>query len=1031
MNQIEHKVGIKILDENQLRNVMPTYDNLFRKIDACRNVAYEKLVDKDKDKKHYQYNFMYDNVFSILGQRGTGKTSVAFTLWKQIEKKYSKNYYDVVLPIIIPEVIPDNCTVIGWILAIVKEEIQKLSEKRRNIDPAKSSCNNSWDRCRYDEDSVYERLLTTYDDLIEMLYAGSYNPSSESSYYRAVGNSVKQADNYYQFAKKIAELWDIWIISIQRVYKLKKNKDMKKCPMIYFIFDDVDLAPARIREMLSVIVKYLAHPNIVVIVTCHEELVLEVIENRMDLEIGRLPKEWRAYLNIDKKGGEDKQSIGGNLYAVNMEGDLVEQTTKMYLGKVLPPSTRYYLQLFRTAKQKELFRITGEDNLGQNIKKQIDRLLDSIDGNKSKPDNFMYIHGKIINVYLKFIGNTSRQINNVYLAIKELVDNLLDIIDKRKNSNTDIIDKSKNSNKDNEQLFVEIYQNIRYFMCISINANHELSNRIGQIYDFVDEVFLPEYNEWKFFCSYHCLNKYLQSKFEGEAVYQKIEIAIELYSLLLFVENILLILESCIEGGITGRLKVHGIIHMNGHLANDVFEGRFLFRTDLGADEFFCVYMDLINNLVTMAEEKMSDARFDLEYFYLFWRNTNKFKASDINIMYQYSQKWFKEISGMLAMVYGNAYLINKDDMEECMLYPKREYLIRYQYKMNTEIKANIRKCFLKTKMHQVWEGDIKHKIVELKVSSVKNNELFESFVQEIRNVFLKEETDIEERGKTWIRLGQIFDETVGRLQDWIYDGEKIKYFPEKIVSDLYEAKDNMIKDSSVTKNLMLRYMEKIAGDFAGQYIELNNIAHAMTVLDNCSEQYLSMAADIRDMQRRIEKMLNPKKSMVRIDRKTYKALVKLLIKVIKRASQTMTEDIYWGDESRLIFMVQEIFTDMDAVVEKNEDAIEEFYKAVEFCTQFAFVQGLQEIYLFQIVHERYENHSSRSSADLEMVKDQDTYYKQMFELINNMLNNPDPDIGRGESVVLHEKIKADINEAVTQARNNYFDAMIAEMNNE
>lgn len=854
-----------------------------------------------------------------------------------------------------------------------------------------------------------------------MLYAGSYNPSSESSYYRAVGNSVKQADNYYQFAKKIAELWDIWIISIQRVYKLKKNKDMKKCPMIYFIFDDVDLAPARIREMLSVIVKYLAHPNIVVIVTCHEELVLEVIENRMDLEIGRLPKEWRAYLNIDKKGGEDKQSIGGNLYAVNMEGDLVEQTTKMYLGKVLPPSTRYYLQLFRTAKQKELFRITGEDNLGQNIKKQIDRLLNSIDGNKSKPDNFMYIQGKIINVYLKFIGNTSRQINNVYLAIKELVDNLLDIIDK-----------SKNSNKDNEQLFVEIYQNIRYFMCISINANHELSNRIGQIYDFVDEVFLPEYNDWKLFCNYHYLNKYLRSKFEWEAMYQKIEIAIVLYSLLLFVENILVILEGCIEGGITERTKVHGIIPMNGYLANDVFEGRFLFRTDLGADEFFYIYMDLLNNLVTMAEEEMSDARFNIEYFYLFRRSTDMCKESDIKRMYRRSPKWFKEMSGMLAMVYGNTYLINKDDMEECMLYPKREYLIRYQYKMDTEIKANIRNCFLKTKMHQVWEGDIKHKIMELKIPFVKNSGLFEEFVQEIRDVFSKEETDTEEEGKTWIRLGQIFDETVGRLQDWIYDDEKVKYFPEKIVSDLYEAKDNMIKDSGVTKNLMLRYMEKIAGDFAGQYIVLNNATNVMAVLANCSEQYLSMAADIRDMQRRINRIVNNnEESMTRIDRKTYKGLVKLLIKVIKTASKKMTEDIYWGDEERVILMAQEIFTDMDAVVKKSEDATEEFYKAVEFCTQFAFVQGLQEIYLYQIVHERYENHSSRSSAELEMVKNQETYYKQMFELISNMLNNSDSDIGRGESVVLHEKIKADINEAVTQARNNYFDAMIAGMNNE
>ena len=68
---------------------------------------------------------MYDNVFSIMGKRGTGKTSVVFTLQNMILEKYGRCYNDVVLPLIIPEAIPDNCTVLGWILAIVKEEVKK------------------------------------------------------------------------------------------------------------------------------------------------------------------------------------------------------------------------------------------------------------------------------------------------------------------------------------------------------------------------------------------------------------------------------------------------------------------------------------------------------------------------------------------------------------------------------------------------------------------------------------------------------------------------------------------------------------------------------------------------------------------------------------------------------------------------------------------------------------------------------------------------------------------------------------------
>ena len=104
---LDHKVGIKILDDNKLENIFPMYKSLKNKIDDCRKAAYTQRYQSIK--KHYQYNYMYDNVFSILGDRGTGKTSVAFTLKEIIEKESkTKNHYDTVLPIIIPEAIPEN-----------------------------------------------------------------------------------------------------------------------------------------------------------------------------------------------------------------------------------------------------------------------------------------------------------------------------------------------------------------------------------------------------------------------------------------------------------------------------------------------------------------------------------------------------------------------------------------------------------------------------------------------------------------------------------------------------------------------------------------------------------------------------------------------------------------------------------------------------------------------------------------------------------------------------------------------------------
>ena len=75
------KVGIQILSDEGLANIFPNYEDLLDNIEKCR-----KRICQANRKGHYQYNLMYDNVFSIIGKRGTGKTSAIFTLKKLIEE---------------------------------------------------------------------------------------------------------------------------------------------------------------------------------------------------------------------------------------------------------------------------------------------------------------------------------------------------------------------------------------------------------------------------------------------------------------------------------------------------------------------------------------------------------------------------------------------------------------------------------------------------------------------------------------------------------------------------------------------------------------------------------------------------------------------------------------------------------------------------------------------------------------------------------------------------------------------------------
>lgn len=639
-----HKVGIKLLADEQMENVFPNYEILLEKI-KCHRKAIAKL--EGKALADYQYNMMYDNVFAIFGKRGTGKTSVIFSLQQKL-KEDVLNSDDVVLPIIIPEAIPYDCSVLGWILAIVRDQIIELEKRIKNSCSRESDGDDIWDGCGYTSGKRKDDWLSNkLDDLVESYFSGKYNPGNETSYNLAVGNSVKQARNYYQFTKSIITLWDEWIKAIRWFAEEKRGK--KVTPLIYFIFDDVDLAPEKVSELMSVIIKYLSHPNIIVLMTADEEMTLEVIENNLDSKIGKLPKEWRYYLN--KNNGHDQipelvQHKGGDL-------NLIHDAAQLYLGKILPTSTRFYLKLYETTTEKQRFCLEEGTCLGEKLVSLIDELLELPQA--KRPNNFICPKpGEDMNFYLNFFGSTSRQISNAWFGVENLIREM------------------KKLTLDEEINLSRLFDSCIHFLRLVLNSNHDLAVELGDLDEFTNETLLMEHNGWNIYIDYPFLEEFFRNLGERKNKELHVKLILQVYSAFMFLENILLILEKCFSGGITDRRRIHGITGLSRLLNEYAFDGKIMIRDDLEAEKYFAHYRALLDRLAGNYERTLNVKKEDLDYFYDFIsceKDASARKYSAIRNAFSSNRSWLRQMIEKMPLVYGGLYLVEKRDLEACYIY--------------------------------------------------------------------------------------------------------------------------------------------------------------------------------------------------------------------------------------------------------------------------------------------------------------------------------------------------------------------------
>lgn len=446
-NEPSRKLGAKYLDDIQLTGCFPDWKALLTRIEEQRQIA--SLTDNDyyrAEDSHFPQT--YDNLFAVLGGRGSGKSSVILTLREKM--KYPENQ-DILLPIITPEIISGKeCSILGWIMSAADSIVSDLEKRIDKLHQVRGNCTTGWDQalndffkdCRFRKDNPLRRQ---YKDLFEKAITSSgvidisLYSAEDAADYRAA-----QSRKQYKLIQDLNSFWnhlsEIWHKTyLQEIFLNQSNideKEINKRPLIILIFDDIDLVPERSMELLNTTFQYFTNPNIVIILTAAEKVLKEVMHLKMfermvgseakSLLMGAVP--W-TYKGIEAK----------NQGLHSFEPNPIDKMTREFYDKVIPPSSRYHLRRYESISEKEVYAYSSSGQsfevtqAGKRVSipindfliEQVDRLIHAY--SRSKKYNFL-LEGKKQQIfqkaYLLIFGEKSRNIANGCLEIINTFDRL-------------------------------------------------------------------------------------------------------------------------------------------------------------------------------------------------------------------------------------------------------------------------------------------------------------------------------------------------------------------------------------------------------------------------------------------------------------------------------------------------------------------------------------------------------------------------------------------------------------------------------
>lgn len=818
-----YKMGFKILDEQQLVNMLPTYKNLLDKFEKYRSHIEKYSQYEKKNGFDRQYNLMFDNIFSIFGKRGSGKTSAIFSLREQLMNK-TGNDQDLVLPIIIPEIISEECDVMEWCLAIFEDEIDKIEKKIK----ANSELLNDSDffkNCRFVQNNKLRRSFT--DAKMSYFESGKIDYRADSIGASINRKATKMQSNY-EFTKKFSNFLKELCITLK-----KTAGDSKKEPLIYIMFDDVDLTPKIVIELLSTLMKYLAYPNVIVIITADEQLIEKVIYQNISSEYPVLRKERENTANFYRYGFEQPRTI---------EEDRIQSVTNAYMNKILPPSSRYYINIFNTCEEKKEFiqRTTREDTISVErfLREKVYEYQKSVKNGEAQGneyDNFLYLDQKkekFIKSYLMFFGNTSRQIANECLLVEELLEYL---------------GKINTSGSTNNQCRLKRFQQVQLFIKNTLENVKGILGEEENIDEFLSKTFYLQKENWDYYIDYEYVKEYYKRQINEAVTYEDTSLIIKnmtaIFHLFFFLESILRKTEENLN---EEKPRIHGqrtLISFLDHYSSGDVSLLKLDQSDDRISHFLYEYSDILENPGFLRQFSVNNYNTVRQYL-TFYKNMKILDESDDEEVLDKMERiqkehpnWFKTLVKSIVLAFSGAYCITK---KELFIYDeiasmnwighnKEKLLKKIQGLIQEAIKRQIIEEDVENFSKQVFENK---EYIQEKINHIKNN------IDQIQKYYIEME-DFD-------RLS-VFEE---RLKDVIgVVGFEIVERFNKLIQKMKEEKGNNIKTIEDKEYIEVekKTIENIYGKLEAKYKELQEKPNNNSYYANMIEAGIATIINLRE----------------------------------------------------------------------------------------------------------------------------------------------------------------------------------------
>lgn len=630
----QKKTGIKLLSDKQMKINFSSYESLMKKINTYRNTLSTVSLD-EMLKIDDQFALMYDMVFSIFGKRGSGKTSVVFTLKQEIKKE---NPGDIVLPMIMPELVPEGQHILSWILENLDSTISEIEEK------IKSDSNLIYDteyftNCRF---RTLNPIRKQYEKVRRDCYLLMENKYFESTFASNINNQIKRGKYSSGLSKELSEFWNILIKAQKKIYKVGE-------PLIYIIFDDVDLAPDRILEIFNTIIKYLSFPNIIVIITAEEKLLYQVMEKYLNKLIFKEEHEDINCLMAERDGDEE---------------NYLKKLALAYINKVLPPSNQYYIDSYNSCRRKMNFILINEAENDKYKAKNVKELLIQIineyiesrnsDVNLNKENFLLWENNDFISIYLKFWGKTSRQIASQYFIVEELIRQLIKLSEQKING---------------EILEEEIYRCVYHFMYRTLLSKGLFNSDKKKMEFFLDRIWKYKYDECELFINYPYIREIFEQEYEFSEI--GIEDILDVLIMFYFIENLLMIWNKGSNPIDPYRDKVNGERTLI-YILDELTPGNYslIKKSEKGINEILYYYEKLLEdvsrliNFNIFSNIQVKDfTQMALGKYREFFEDQSEIEKI-INKLYNWSTrspKWFKTIIKLLYFRYENIFEINDE----------------------------------------------------------------------------------------------------------------------------------------------------------------------------------------------------------------------------------------------------------------------------------------------------------------------------------------------------------------------------------